>query len=134
MKYIIALGGNIPINPDGKYNDLIGNWNPLGQLVKVSDEDYDLSHENWVVFRGAIVSRSKHKNSKGVRYLLQLHRLIGMRIWKGEEPFSHLLCVNFINGDKYDMRRENLKIVKRGWVEKNTLFEEAQKKMKEINK
>lgn len=135
MKYIIALGGESLINPDGEHDDLLGDWNPLGTLVKVDDQDYDLASEAWMLFRGTVVARSKARDARGKRFLLQLHRVIAMRMWKGEEAFSHLHIVKFKNEDRLDMRRENLLIMKRGWQERTLtdLQKEAQEVMKKIN-
>jgi len=114
MKYIIALGGETPIDPERKFTSLLGDWNPNGRLVKVSDEDYDLAAETWSMFRGSVVARSTRKDSKGKRYLNQLHRLVAQRMWIGKEQFNHTILVFFKNGDRYDMQRENLEIRQRG--------------------
>ncbi len=114
MKYIIALGGETPIDPERKFTSLLGDWNPAGKLVKVSDEDYDLASEVWTLFRGSVVSRSTRKDSRGRRYLLQLHRMIAQRMWTETGQFNQNSIVVFKNGDRYDMRRENLEIRQRG--------------------
>ncbi|MDP1909755.1 MAG: hypothetical protein Q8K85_15760 [Hyphomicrobium sp.] len=114
MKYIIALGGEMLIDPERKFASLLGDWNPNGRLVKVSDEDYDFASEVWTLFRGSVVARSTRKDSKGRKYLMQLHRLVAQRVWTGKEQFDHTILVFFKNGDRYDMRRENLEIRARG--------------------
>jgi len=114
MKYIIAIGGETPIDPERKFTTLLGDWNPNGRLVKVSDEDYDFASKVWTLFRDGVVSRSTKKDSKGRRYLMQLHRMIAQRMWTGEETFNHSILVFFKNKDKYDMQRENIELRKRG--------------------
>lgn len=134
MKYIIAIGGNELIDPEGSHQALLGDWNPYGKLVKISNEDYDLTSEVWTVFRGSIVSRSKNKSSKGTRYLLQLHRVIAHRMWLNETPFSHTQIVKFKDGDRYNMQRENIMIVERTRSMSHGIHEKAKSVMEAINK
>ncbi|MBT9169455.1 MAG: hypothetical protein DDT19_02815 [Syntrophomonadaceae bacterium] len=131
MKYIIALGGNELIN-DGRYTNILGDYNPMGKLVQVSDEDYDLKDEEWTVFQGVVTSLRKHKSSKGSRYYLQLHRLIAQRLWSGDEPFSHNHIVRFKDGNRYNMQRENIVIEVRGQRDRNE-YERARREMERIN-
>ncbi|MBT9169260.1 MAG: hypothetical protein DDT19_02614 [Syntrophomonadaceae bacterium] len=132
MRYIIALGGNEPINPDGRYTDVLGSYNPNGRLVVISDEDYDLKDEDWTIFQGTITSLTKHKSSKGSRYYLQLHRIIAQRVWSGDEPFSHNHIVKFKDGNRYNMQRENIVIEVRG-QRNRSMYERARKEMERIN-
>jgi len=139
MKYLIAIGGNEPIKQNQENDSFLPeNWNPNGKLIKISDEDVDLTDESWVLFKGAVIARSKTKSSKGKRFLMQLHRLIAQRIWanKSETSLSHNHIVKFKDGDKYNMQRENIEICERGQLigEKARILKEAKEIVDEINK
>lgn len=79
----------------------------IGKLARIDDSDYEkIKNRKWYFDSHGYVAHGVYEQGKVTRYLM--HRVI-LGLLHGNK-----LCVDHINGDPLDNRRENIRIVTQG--------------------
>lgn len=90
-----------------------------GELFLIDDEDESLVKESqWRLLHGAVVTGSNKKTAKGNRKAIFLHDLVVSM----DRVIPEGMMVKFSNGNKRDLRKQNLILVdKQSKMSENTI-------------